>query len=77
MRTPIASFQLHPTPVPSAGGWDGRQRVGGCRILTSLISRNIVFRSWRVCDLRHAGDVIPAFQFAPRQLKMQEDQGAS
>ena len=22
-------FQLHPTPVPSAGGWDGRQRVGG------------------------------------------------
>ena len=21
-------FQLHPTPVPAAGGWDGRQRVG-------------------------------------------------
>ena len=26
---PIASFQLHPMTVPSAGGWDGRQRVGG------------------------------------------------
>ena len=30
-------FQLHPTPVPSAGGWDGRQRVGGLLLLLFLL----------------------------------------
>ena len=28
-NSPITSFQLHPTPVPSAGGQDRRQRVSG------------------------------------------------
>ena len=29
ISVPITSFLLRATPVPSARGWDGRQRVGG------------------------------------------------
>ena len=37
-------FQLHPTPVPSAGGWDGRQRVGGFKY--SNTRSEVTFWEW-------------------------------
>ena len=59
-------FQLHPTPVPSAGGWDGRQRVGGlvfiiiskwCKRISPIHSRE-PFRGF-LLDRAAAGPSFP------------------